>query len=71
MLLSDWLPSPLLSDWLPSPQAPINFSSSEFFGFSEFFYCTEDVLRMGGPYDSRRFSSAAAVTTATSTCPSG
>lgn len=41
-------------------RAPINFSSSEFFGFSEFFYCTEDVLRMGGPYDSRRFSRAAA-----------
>uniref|UniRef100_A0AAQ4P3A9 nucleoside-triphosphate phosphatase n=1 Tax=Gasterosteus aculeatus aculeatus TaxID=481459 RepID=A0AAQ4P3A9_GASAC len=40
-------------------QAPINFSNSEFYGFSEFFYCTEDVLRMGGPYDSHKYSRAA------------
>lgn len=44
-------------------QAPINFSNSEFYGFSEFFYCSEDVLRLGGPYHSQRFSRAAAVTT--------
>ncbi|TNM85672.1 ectonucleoside triphosphate diphosphohydrolase 4 [Takifugu rubripes] len=41
-------------------QAPINFSNSEFYGFSEFFYCTEDVLRLGGQYNSQRFSKAAA-----------
>ncbi|XP_033945013.1 ectonucleoside triphosphate diphosphohydrolase 4-like [Pseudochaenichthys georgianus] len=40
-------------------QAPINFSNSEFYGFSEFFYCTEDVLRLGGQYDSRKYSKAA------------
>ncbi|KAL6111159.1 ectonucleoside triphosphate diphosphohydrolase 7-like isoform X1 [Pungitius pungitius] len=40
-------------------QAPINFSNSEFYGFSEFFYCTEDVLRLGGPYDSHKYSRAA------------
>lgn len=40
-------------------QAPINFSNSEFYGFSEFFYCTEDVLRLGGAYDSHKYSRAA------------
>uniref|UniRef100_UPI0037E83759 ectonucleoside triphosphate diphosphohydrolase 7-like n=1 Tax=Semicossyphus pulcher TaxID=241346 RepID=UPI0037E83759 len=40
-------------------QAPINFSNSEFYGFSEFFYCTEDVLRLGGQYDSEKYSQAA------------
>lgn len=40
-------------------QAPINFSNSEFYGFSEFFYCTEDVLRLGGQYDSRKYAVAA------------
>lgn len=44
-------------------QAPINFSNSEFYGFSEFFYCSEDVLRLGGQYHSQRFSRAAAVIT--------
>uniref|UniRef100_A0AAQ6AQ33 nucleoside-triphosphate phosphatase n=1 Tax=Amphiprion ocellaris TaxID=80972 RepID=A0AAQ6AQ33_AMPOC len=39
--------------------APINFSNSEFYGFSEFFYCMEDVLRMGGQYNSERYSQAA------------
>lgn len=48
-----------------SVQAPINFSNSEFYGFSEFFYCTEDVLRLGGQYDSHKYSRAAAVTLAT------
>ncbi|KAM9324826.1 ectonucleoside triphosphate diphosphohydrolase 7 [Gastrophryne carolinensis] len=40
-------------------QPMIDFSNSEFYGFSEFFYCTEDVLRMGGIYDSHKFSKAA------------
>lgn len=40
-------------------QAPINFSNSEFYGFSEFYYCMEDVLRMGGHYDSHKYSRAA------------
>uniref|UniRef100_A0A3Q3XCT1 nucleoside-triphosphate phosphatase n=1 Tax=Mola mola TaxID=94237 RepID=A0A3Q3XCT1_MOLML len=41
-------------------QAPINFSNSEFYGFSEFFYCTEDVLRLGGQYNSEKYFKAAA-----------
>ncbi|XP_075904855.1 ectonucleoside triphosphate diphosphohydrolase 7-like [Nelusetta ayraudi] len=41
-------------------QAPINFTNSEFYGFSELFYCTEDVLRLGGQYNSRKYSRAAA-----------
>uniref|UniRef100_A0A7N8X3C1 Ectonucleoside triphosphate diphosphohydrolase 7-like n=1 Tax=Mastacembelus armatus TaxID=205130 RepID=A0A7N8X3C1_9TELE len=40
-------------------QAPINFSNSEFYGFSEFYYCMEDVLRMGGQYNSEKYSRAA------------
>ncbi|XP_036389097.1 ectonucleoside triphosphate diphosphohydrolase 7-like [Megalops cyprinoides] len=40
-------------------QAPINFGNSEFYGFSEFYYCTEDVLRIGGQYDSVKYSKAA------------
>ncbi|XP_058495989.1 ectonucleoside triphosphate diphosphohydrolase 7-like [Solea solea] len=40
-------------------QAPINFSNSEFYGFSEFYYCMEDVLRMGGQYNSAKYSRAA------------
>ncbi|KAM4636331.1 ectonucleoside triphosphate diphosphohydrolase 7 isoform 2-T2 [Discoglossus pictus] len=40
-------------------QPAIDFSNSEFYGFSEFFYCTEDVLRMGGQYSSRKFSKVA------------
>uniref|UniRef100_A0A665UG83 Ectonucleoside triphosphate diphosphohydrolase 7-like n=1 Tax=Echeneis naucrates TaxID=173247 RepID=A0A665UG83_ECHNA len=39
--------------------APINFSNSEFYGFSEFYYCMEDVLRIGGQYDSEKYSRAA------------
>lgn len=46
-------------------QAPINFSNSEFYGFSEFYYCMEDVLRIGGQYDSEKYSQAAMVTTNT------
>ncbi|XP_068606907.1 ectonucleoside triphosphate diphosphohydrolase 7-like [Brachionichthys hirsutus] len=40
-------------------QAPLNFSNSEFYGFSELFYCTEDVLRLGGQYDSQKYAKAA------------
>lgn len=57
--------APLLLRTRPEPscllQAPINFSNSEFYGFSEFFYCMEDVLRIGGQYDSGRYSQAAKV----------
>lgn len=42
-------------------QAPINFRNSQFYGFSEFYYCTEDVLRMGGDYNSTKYANAAKV----------
>ncbi|NWV76718.1 ENTP4 diphosphohydrolase, partial [Dasyornis broadbenti] len=40
-------------------QPPVHFRNSEFYGFSEFYYCTEDVLRMGGDYDAAKFTKAA------------
>ncbi|XP_061856982.1 ectonucleoside triphosphate diphosphohydrolase 7 isoform X2 [Colius striatus] len=40
-------------------KAPIDFGNSEFYGFSEFFYCTEDVLRLGGRYSAHTFTAAA------------
>ncbi|NXD57672.1 ENTP4 diphosphohydrolase, partial [Corvus moneduloides] len=40
-------------------QPPVRFQDSEFYGFSEFYYCTEDVLRMGGDYSAARFTRAA------------
>lgn len=43
-------------------QPPIHFQNSEFYGFSEFYYCTEDVLRMGGDYNAAKFTKAAKVT---------
>ncbi|KAL7981391.1 hypothetical protein Chor_002287 [Crotalus horridus] len=42
-------------------QPPIHFENSEFYGFSEFYYCTEDVLRMGGDYNAAQFLKAANV----------
>lgn len=42
-------------------QAPIDFPNSQFYGFSEFYYCTEDVLRMGGDYNSTKYANAAKV----------
>ncbi|KAM4883603.1 ectonucleoside triphosphate diphosphohydrolase 4 isoform 1-T3 [Sylvia borin] len=40
-------------------QPPVQFQNSEFYGFSEFYYCTEDVLRMGGDYSAAKFTKAA------------
>ncbi|NWV11246.1 ENTP4 diphosphohydrolase, partial [Ptilonorhynchus violaceus] len=40
-------------------QPPVHFQNSEFYGFSEFYYCTEDVLRMGGDYNAAKFTKAA------------
>ena len=42
-------------------QPPIDYRNSQFYGFSEFYYCTEDVLRMGGDYNSTKYSRAAKV----------
>lgn len=42
-------------------QPPLPYHNSEFYGFSEFYYCTEDVLRMGGDYNSARYLRAAKV----------
>ncbi|XP_050839021.1 ectonucleoside triphosphate diphosphohydrolase 4 isoform X2 [Serinus canaria] len=60
-------------------QPPLQLQSSEFYGFSEFYYCTEDVLRMGGDYSAARITvpragrccgnaSSAASTRPTPTC---
>ncbi|MBN3296948.1 ENTP4 diphosphohydrolase, partial [Amia calva] len=40
-------------------QPPIDYYNSEFYGFSEFYYCTEDVLRMGGDYNASKYANAA------------
>ena len=40
-------------------QPEINFENSEYYGFSEFYYSMEDVLRMAGPYDYSKFEHAA------------
>ncbi|KAM4578439.1 ectonucleoside triphosphate diphosphohydrolase 4 isoform 2-T2 [Fundulus diaphanus] len=40
-------------------QPPIDYSNSQFYGFSEFYYCMEDVLRMGGDYNASKYAHAA------------
>lgn len=45
-------------------QPGIDYSNSQFYGFSEFYYCTEDVLRMGGDYNASKYTQAAKVSTA-------
>ncbi|XP_063304578.1 ectonucleoside triphosphate diphosphohydrolase 4 isoform X1 [Pelobates fuscus] len=40
-------------------QPPLPYHNSQFYGFSEFYYCTEDVLRMGGDFKAERFLQAA------------
>ena len=42
-------------------QPQIDFGNSEFYGFSEYWYCMEDILRMGGTYDHDAFQKAAKV----------
>lgn len=41
------------------PQLGLNFSKREFYGFSEFWYTMEDVLRIGGRYNYKKFQKAA------------
>uniref|UniRef100_A0A1A8PAD7 nucleoside-triphosphate phosphatase n=1 Tax=Nothobranchius rachovii TaxID=451742 RepID=A0A1A8PAD7_9TELE len=36
-------------------QPAIDYTNSQFYGFSEFYYCTEDVLRMGGDYNASKY----------------
>lgn len=40
-------------------QPAIDYNSSQFYGFSEFYYCTEDVLRIGGDYNATEYAQAA------------
>ncbi|KAL4623049.1 ectonucleoside triphosphate diphosphohydrolase 4 isoform X1 [Arapaima gigas] len=40
-------------------QPSIDYRNSQFYGFSEFYYCTEDVLRMGGHYNATKYTRAA------------
>lgn len=42
-------------------QPVIDYSNSQFYGFSEFYYCMEDVLRMGGDYNASKYAKAAKV----------
>lgn len=39
----------------------VGFINGKFYGFSEFYYTMEDILRMGGKYNSVRFQLAAQV----------
>lgn len=40
---------------------PIPVDNSEFYGFSEFWYTAEDVVKLGGPYLFKKFASASKV----------
>ncbi|XP_071828433.1 ectonucleoside triphosphate diphosphohydrolase 4-like isoform X1 [Apostichopus japonicus] len=40
-------------------QPSVRFNNSEFYGFSEYWYCMEDVLRIGGVYEYDQFRKAA------------
>lgn len=40
-------------------QPPINFDQSEFYGFAEFWYSTQDILRLGGQYEDDRMDQMA------------
>jgi Golgi nucleoside diphosphatase len=40
---------------------PIQFGETEFYAFSEFWYSTEDVLKMGGKYVPGKFRAASKV----------
>lgn len=42
-------------------QPDVRFNNSEFYGFSEYWYCMEDVLRIGGVYEYEKFQKAAKV----------
>ena len=39
-------------------QPQISFNSTDFYGFSEFWYSVNDVLRLPGVYDARKFDVA-------------
>jgi len=39
----------------------VSFANSKFYAFSEFYYTMEDILRIGGKYNSVRFQIAAQV----------
>ena len=39
----------------------LQLDQTEFYGFSEFWYTMEDVLDLGGPYNTKRFQAAAKV----------
>jgi len=40
---------------------PIDVNKLEFYGFSEFWYTAEDVMRLGGVYSFEKFKDAAKV----------
>ena len=42
-------------------QPSINFRNSEFYGFAEFWYSTQDVLRMGASYEGDKMDQMAVV----------
>ena len=44
-------------------QPEIKFQRATFFGFSEFYYSSEDILRLGGLYHYETFEKAAKVNT--------